>query len=178
MDNLALYILDLVQNSIEAKADHIRIELIENHQLCLMIKDDGSGMSEENVAKAMSPFYTTRKTRKVGMGLSLIKMLAEQTEGDFSIKSTLHQGTELNVCFNHHHIDMPEIGNLGEMIMMIAINPQVNHLDFHYMKAQKDYHFDLDAIRAMFQDTLMDHEVMQGLIQYINQEIDIVRGRL
>ncbi len=178
MDNLALYILDLVQNSIEAKAEHIRVDMVETHQLCLTIKDDGCGMSEENVAKAMSPFYTTRKTRKVGMGLSLIKMLAEQTEGNFSLTSTLNQGTELKVCFNHHHMDMPQMGNLGEMIMMIAIHPQVKHFDFHYTNAPKAYQFDLDAIRTMFQDTLMDHEVMQGLIQYINQEIDIVRGRL
>lgn len=178
MDNLALYILDLVQNSIEANANHILVEMIEDQQLCITIKDDGCGMSEENLQKAISPFYTTRKTRKVGLGLSLIKMLAEQTDGTFEINSVLHQGTELHVCFNHHHMDMLEIGNLGEMVLMIAINTKVNHFDFHYVKDQKKYHFHLDSIREMFQETMMDHEVMQGLIQYINQEIDIVRGRL
>lgn len=178
MDNLALYLLDLVQNSIEAKADHIDLNMIETSHLCFIISDDGCGMSDENVAKVTSPFYTTRKTRRVGMGLSLIKMLAEQTEGSFSITSKLHQGTELKVCFNYHHIDMPDIGNLGEMVMMIAINPNVNHFNFHYIKDLASYHFDLDQIRDMFGMTLTDHQVMQGFIQYINQEIDIVRGRL
>jgi hypothetical protein len=178
MDNLALYILDLVQNSIEAKANHIKVELKEDQHLCLIIQDDGCGMSEETLTKAISPFYTTRKTRNVGMGLSLMKMLTEQTEGTFEVKSTLGLGTTLNACFNHHHIDMPPMGNLGEMIMMIAINSKVNHFVFEYFKGQQSYQFDLDAMKAMFQETLMDHQIMQGLIEYINQEINIVRGRV
>jgi signal transduction histidine kinase len=178
MDNLALYILDLVQNSIEAKANYIKVELKEDQHLCLIIQDDGCGMSEETLKQAISPFYTTRKTRKVGMGLSLIKMLTEQTEGNFEINSALGLGTTLNACFNHQHIDMPPLGNLGEMVMMIAINSNVKHFVFEYIKGQQSYQFDLDTMKAMFQESLMEHQIMQGLIEYINQEIHIVRGRV
>lgn len=178
MDNLALYILDLVQNSLEANASHIKVCLEEDQRLSLIIEDNGCGMNEETLKKAISPFYTTRKTRRVGMGLSLIKMLAEQTEGTFSIESALGLGTTLKASFNHHHLDMPPLGNLGEMIMMIAIHTKVNHFIFEFKKNDQTYQFDLDTIKAMFQESLMDHQIMQGLIEYINQEINIVRGRI
>ena len=178
MDNLALYLLDLVQNSIEAKAHHISLSIVENHCLSITIKDNGCGMDEQTLKKAASPFYTSRKTRHVGLGLSLIHMLTEQTEGTFQLESIPNQGTILKVTFDHHHIDMPPMGNFGDMVMMIAVDSRVHQFIFTYSKQQSTYTFDLAVIKDMFHETLNNHEVMQGLIQYINQEIDIVRGKL
>ena len=89
MKELSLNILDIAQNSVKAKAKNILIKLVETDEtLTLTIQDDGCGMSEETVQNVMNPFYTTRTTRKVGLGIPLLKLAAEQTGGSLSIAST------------------------------------------------------------------------------------------
>ena len=80
MKELSLNILDITQNSISARATLIYITLTEDTDgwLTLAITDDGCGMTEETLRTVMDPFYTTRTTRKVGMGVPLLKMAAEQ----------------------------------------------------------------------------------------------------
>lgn len=89
MKELSLNILDITQNSIAAGASHIRIALEENERgwLTLCIADNGCGMTEETLRRVRDPFYTTRKTRKVGMGISLLQLAAEQTGGSLTIES-------------------------------------------------------------------------------------------
>ena len=86
MKNIALHILDLVQNSARAKAKKVLIAIVEdpgNDRYTLSIEDDGDGMEEGVLQKATDPFYTSRTTRKVGLGLPLIQMNAERTGGSF-----------------------------------------------------------------------------------------------
>ena len=73
MKELSLNILDITQNSLTAGATLVGISLLEDEQgiLTLTISDDGKGMSEEIVKGVTNPFYTTRTTRKVGLGLPL-----------------------------------------------------------------------------------------------------------
>lgn len=87
MDDLATYLYDLLQNSIAAKSKTIELSMIEDLNLTIIIKDDGKGIDEKDINHVTSPFYTTRTTRKVGLGLSFIKMLTEQTDGTFRIES-------------------------------------------------------------------------------------------
>ena len=90
MKNLALHMLDIVQNSIKAEASLVDIYLYQSkkkNRVELVIKDDGKGMSQEMLKKVTDPYTTSRKERKVGLGISLLKQNAEQTNGSFSISS-------------------------------------------------------------------------------------------
>lgn len=177
MDDLAMYLFDLTQNAIRAQAKHIRMTLHEtSDELRLTLSDDGCGMDEQTLEQATSPYFTTRTTRKVGLGLSMIDMVAKQTEGTFKLDSKPGIGTNLYVTFHHHHIDMPAIGNLGEMIMMIAIHQDVSDFTFIYEKEEQSYQFILSDMKTMFQETLSIYSVMDAMTQYINQEINKVRG--
>ena len=115
MKTLSDHILDIVQNSISANATLIEIMVEEDKKkdLCILrIIDNGCGMSKEMLEQASNPFFTTRKTRKVGLGLSLLKQNAEMANGNFKIKSELNKGTEVEATFQHSNIDRPELGDV------------------------------------------------------------------
>ena len=77
MKELSLNILDIVENSVKAGATLTEILIEESSDiLTITVKDDGCGMSDEIEKQVTDPFYTTRTTRKVGLGIPLFKMLA------------------------------------------------------------------------------------------------------
>ncbi len=122
MRELSLHILDIAQNSIKAESEVLRIVVIEDleqDKLIIKIKDDGTGMDSETVAKVVDPFYTTRTTRKVGLGIPLFKSCAETCDGYFEIKSQLGAGTEIIAEFRYSHIDRVPLGNMPETIVTI-----------------------------------------------------------
>ena len=123
MKELSLNILDVAKNSVSAGASLIEVSLSEDSDgiLTLIIKDDGCGMSEETLRGVTDPFYTTRTTRKVGMGLPLLKMAAEQTGGTLKIVSSQKEGesgTELCATFNTKSIDFMPIGDIISSIVV------------------------------------------------------------
>jgi len=178
MDNLSLYLLDLLQNSIKANAKLIELTIYESNHLEIVIKDNGIGMTEKELEVASSPFYTTRTTRKVGLGLAMIKLLTEQTEGSFDLTSQKGVGTILKLSFDHHHLDMPDLGDLGEMIYMISIHQDVEDFIFDYHHNNENYHYQLKEVKDILGDTLNRYSVMQELIKSINNEIEIIRGAI
>ena len=112
MPELALHILDLVQNSVCAGATLIVITIsldTRNDRLTITIEDNGKGMSPEFLEKVTSPFATSRKTRKVGLGIPMFKQLSEMCEGDFSLLSELGRGTKLQASFRASHMDQHAI---------------------------------------------------------------------
>lgn len=178
MDDLATYILDLVQNSITAKSSIIKVSIIEDNLFHLIIDDNGVGMDEMTLQKASSPFFSTRKTRKIGLGLPMIRMLSEQTQGTFNLSSYKNKGTKLDVSFDHTHIDMPPLGDFGDMVVMISIHQDVEELIFTYQKNKNIFTYQLSEIKKMLGITLDDINVINYLKEYINQEINKVRGKL
>ena len=132
MPEISLHILDLVQNSISAQAKHIRILLfssVELDEMSVEIEDDGKGMSEDFLAQVESPFTTTRVTRKVGLGIPLLKLGCEQTGGTFRIESQLGIGTKLKGTYVMSHLDRPPLGDFcGTIHTLIVSNPD---LDFY-----------------------------------------------
>ena len=125
MKELSLNILDVAKNSVAAQASTIEISLLTDSEgkLTLTIKDDGCGMSEQTVRGVTDPFYTTRTTRKVGMGLPLLKLAAEQTGGYVSLESSQapeDHGTTLVAVFDTTSIDfiftIQEVRNLTIII--------------------------------------------------------------
>lgn len=134
MRELALHILDLVQNSIEAGANTVRLEIIEDSgqdTLTIRVSDNGRGMDAETKRRVLDPFVTTRTTRRVGLGLPLIDMSTKRCGGHLHISSAVGQGTVVEAVYQHSHLDRPPLGNMVETVKAIIVaNPE---LDFHYI---------------------------------------------
>jgi hypothetical protein len=135
MKSLSLNILDIVQNSIRAKADDIRIRIFESvtdNIYRITIEDNGTGIPVEIIGNVTDPFVTTRTKRKIGMGLPLLKYHAELTGGGLSIKSHQGEGTEVIATFSFSHLDRQPLGDItGVLIILIAANPGVDFMYCH-----------------------------------------------
>lgn len=121
MKEVSLHLLDVAQNSVAAGAKHIDLLLDEREAgACrLVISDDGKGMTPEFLAQVTDPFTTTRTTRKVGMGLPLLRLMAEQTGGQLRIESQPNVGTTVTALFDAGHIDCPPLGDLPSTVALL-----------------------------------------------------------
>ncbi len=146
MRELSLNVLDIAQNSIVAGATLIELLVKEdsaNDQLTLVIADNGRGMTPEQLAQVRDPFYTTRTTRKVGMGVPLFRMAAEMAGGQLVLSSTLGEGTTVTATFGLTHIDRMPLGDMaGTVSTLIRLNP---YLDFVYRHEVDGQFFELDT---------------------------------
>lgn len=150
MEDLSLHILDIAENSASAGATEIRIGIDEDSAtdvLRIGIQDNGRGISEEVLCKVRDPFYTTRTTRRVGLGLSLLGQATEETEGRMEIHSTEGQGTTVNATFRLSHIDRKPLGNIVDTVMVfIAGNPDIR-LIFTYRNDRGSIGLDTQQIK-------------------------------
>jgi nitrogen fixation/metabolism regulation signal transduction histidine kinase len=136
MDELSLYVLDITMNSVRAGATEIFVELVEDGEwLTFSVRDNGCGMTSEQIKKLSDPFFTTRKTRKVGLGIPFLTMLAEMTGGYVKITS-VHEsespehGTQTVARFGKNHIDFIPLGDMVETVKtLIQGAPEI---DFTY----------------------------------------------
>ena len=146
MRELSLHILDIAENGITAGADWIKILVEENRSMDLLtmtIKDNGQGMPAEKIEKLSDPFVTSRTTRRVGLGLSLLAAAAERCEGRLTVETEPGAGTEVRVTFRHSHIDRAPVGDMAATITTLIMgNPQV---DFVYTHIINDEEFTLDT---------------------------------
>ena len=135
MQDIASHIMDIVKNSIRANAGKVEILVGENPQLdsyVLSIKDNGDGMDSETLARITDPFYTSRKVRKVGLGIPLLKHNAEATGGNIEISSEKGKGTSVTANFTPSHIDMPPEGDVaGTIVLMLIANPNIELIYKH-----------------------------------------------
>ena len=163
MKELSLNILDITENSTKAKAELIKIEIIDdNVTLTIKITDDGVGMTEEVLLSVANPFYTTRTTRKVGMGIPLFRLAAEQTGGSLSIESK-HidefpdtHGTTITAVFNKNHIDFTPLGDIVSTITtLIQGHPNIDFV-FEHKSANFEVSLDTREIRAVLDDVPLD----------------------
>lgn len=144
MKELSLFLLDIAKNSVEAGAELTEVSLIEDGgKLTLRVSDNGSGMAPEFLARVTDPFTTTRTTRKVGMGIPLLKMTAEMTGGSFQIRSTMGVGTCVAATFMIASLDMPPLGDIaGSVVTLIQGSPDQ---DFLYTRVRNGTGFSLDT---------------------------------
>ena len=178
MRELSLNILDIAQNSITAGASLITIEVNENtidHTLLIGIYDNGKGMSEEQVKSVIDPFFTTRTTRKVGMGIPLFKMAAEQTGGRLEIKSEIGVGTEVRAYFKTDNVDFTPLGDVASTVqMLITMNTDRDFLYKHSVDG-KEFVADTREIKAILGDVPLDtYEVSQWLIDFIKENTEVL----
>lgn len=153
MKDLSMHIMDIAQNSVRAKAQLVHVAVLEKGEdLIIQVEDDGTGMDAETVAKVTDPFYTSRTTRKVGLGIPLIKQNAEQTDGKLDLTSELGKGTILRAIFGRYHIDRPPMGDIpGTMAMLISGNPDLDFV-FSYEKDGETYRLDSREVKEILGD--------------------------
>ncbi len=140
MQDLSLHILDVVENSIAAGAGEVGIlitEDTEGDRLSLEIRDDGRGMDEETRNRVLDPFYTTRTTRRVGLGLPMLAQAAREGGGGLELESTPGQGTTVRAVFQLSHPDRKPLGDIAETLQMIVVGRPELDLLFEYEKDSK-----------------------------------------
>ena len=173
MTEISLNVLDIAQNSIKAKATLIEISVLidtKADRMTIIIKDNGCGMSEEQVEKVIDPFFTTRTTRKVGLGVSFFKMAAEMTGGSFSITSCQGEGTTDTAEFVISSIDRMPLGDIsGTIETLIIYNTDI---DFLYKYKVDDEEFELSTaeMREMLDGIPLDTpEVKAYIREYLSE---------
>ena len=182
MTELSLHVLDVAENSTKAGATLVTISVdIQSTEdnIIISIIDDGCGMTAEQVAKVTDPFYTTRTTRKVGLGVPFFKMAAEATGGNFSIQSEPGVGTTVRAVFGLSHIDRMPLGDMNATIhQLIVMHPEC---DFLYIYQYNDRQFTLDTreFKEILGDIPFDvPEVSAYLQQYLSEnESEVNQGQ-
>jgi hypothetical protein len=179
MKSLAYHMLDIVQNALRAGATLVETDVVEDEQkelFRLQVADNGRGMDRATLQRAMDPYYTSRKSRHVGLGLSLLKQNSERTGGTFCIDSTPGEGTTVRADFVRSHIDLPAIGDLpGTLHQLIVANPG---RDFVYRHAFNSKSFVLDTreIKQALEGWPIDHPGLRNdlreLIESYFQELN------
>lgn len=181
MPEISLNILDVAQNSISAGSLMTEIEICidtASDTLEVMIADNGSGMTQDQAARVVDPFFTTRTTRKVGLGVPFLKMAAEFAGGSYSMESEPGKGTKISAVFGLRHIDRMPLGDMaGTMISMIGSNPDLDFI-FRYSVDKNSFIMDTREIRQVLEGIpLCEPEVLNYISEYINENIDAVGVR-
>lgn len=176
MRELSLHILDIAENSVAAKAARIDITIAESRpreELTVTICDNGCGMTPEQLAQVSDPFYTTRTTRKVGMGVSLFRLAAEQTGGHLTLESAIGKGTKLLALFHTAHVDCIPLGDIAATLAtLLSMNESIY---FCYRHSVDGREFCLDT--AELEQVLdgvprSDAQVALWLQEYIREQIE------
>lgn len=178
MDELSLHILDIVQNSISAKATFIEIKVVDDSKedkIEIEILDNGIGMSEDEIEKVESPFYTTKGYKKVGLGIPLLKQIALSTDGEFKIESKKGEFTKIYASFKRSHPDTPPIGNLKDTILTLMCTSQNFDIKFQYRKDEKIFEIDTREIKKNLGDIPLNHpEVIKFLRNYLEENFKLL----
>ena len=182
MKELSLNVLDISQNSISAGATTVGISLIEGEDkvLTLRISDNGCGMSKETVERVTNPFYTTRTTRKVGLGVPLLKLAAEQAGGSLSIESkTVEEspsdhGTVVTATFHTDSIDFTPVGDMvSTMCVIIQGHPEIDY-SFRHKTPSFDVSLETSEMREVLGEevSLGEPEIIEWLSEYLKQQYE------
>jgi anti-sigma regulatory factor (Ser/Thr protein kinase) len=171
--DLSLHILDIAENSINAGARNIEIEIDENIKkdlLMIKISDDGIGMDAEMKEKVTDPFVTSRTTRKVGLGLPLLKLAAEIANGKLIIESVKAKGTKITATFQLSHIDRKPLGKVSDTILtLVAGNPEVG-IKFRHKRNGYEFDFSsLEFIEKVRSEGLNSTEILLMVKRHLNE---------
>lgn len=176
MNNLSMHILDIVQNSISGGASFIEVKVCVQtgkNIFEILIADNGSGMDEELLNHVTDPYITTRTTRKVGLGLPLLKHSAEQANGFIKVYSEKNCGTKVYAMFQDDHIDRPDLGDIaGTIVLIVAANPEI---DLKYIHQVNDYQyiFDTKEIKEALDGMPINNpKIRKYLKEMINENIN------
>lgn len=180
MNDLSLHVIDIIQNSLSAGATRIELTVEEDTAADLMrivIGDNGRGMTGEQVRNLADPFFTTRTTRRVGMGIPLFRQSAEQAGGSLAVVSEPGKGTTVTATFKHSHVDRPPLGDMANsVILMVSANPETDFV-LNYIFNGEEYSFDTVEVReALDGMPLNDTHVIAMLNEMVAENIkDLIK---
>lgn len=173
MQELSLNILDIAQNSVRAGATLTCITVAENTEtdrMTIIIEDNGCGMTSEQIRHVIDPFFTTRTTRKVGLGVPFFKMAAELTGGGLNIDSKVGVGTVVTAKFGLSNIDRMPLGDMSATFCsLVQCNPNLDFCYVHRVNA-KEMTADTRQFREVLQGVPLDTPEVIGFIgEYIKE---------
>ncbi len=164
MNELSLHILDICENSISANASLIEITIEENtknNTYTITITDDGHGMNKKTLSQVSDPFFTTRTTRKVGLGISLFKLACELTGGTFQIDSIEHEGTLIKAEFVRDHVDRAPLGDIEDTLTVLLMNESGIDIRYVHIVDNQRYYFDSREVKQVLDDVpITDYNVI------------------
>ena len=180
MVELSLHVLDLIENSVEAGATTVWVSVRESldlNAIFLSIEDDGRGMDPDLLERVTDPFVTTRTTRRVGLGIPLLKQVAEACGGELRISSEKGKGTTVVARFSRDHIDRPPIGDMAATVAVaLATNPGTRFV-YRHEGASGAFEFDsFEVARALGDVPVTDPAVVQWVKQYLRERIEQAQG--
>lgn len=173
MRELSLNILDIAENSFKAGANLVEVSVVqEGNILSIAIDDDGCGMNSELLSRVTDPFTTTRTTRRVGMGIPLIKMQAELCGGKFSIWSEEGVGTKVKATFEIDNVDRPPLGDIADTVVSMIGNLGTAELVFYFKAFGSEFTLDTRAVKAELEGIEINTpEILIFLREMINENI-------
>jgi len=179
MNDLSLHIIDIIQNSLSAGASLIKLTVGEKSSenlLFIEIEDNGKGMTPEQVNSLDDPFFTSRTTRRVGMGIPLFRDSARQSGGSLVVTSQPGKGTKVIATFELNNIDCPPLGDIANsLILMVSANPNVNFF-FRYIFEENVYVFDTIEIKEILDGLpINDPSVIRMLTSMVDANIQDMR---
>lgn len=183
MREIALHLLDIAENSVAAESKNISIHIHEDllHDLLMVsVIDDGRGMDAETAQQVQDPFYTTRNTRNVGLGIPLLKLAAEQAEGRFSLQSQPGKGAWVEAEFRHSNIDRMPLGDLSSTFLTLLVaHPKIDWTFLYRVtdrnKASRDFLFESAELKSELGDiSLTEPEVLTFLRGVIEEGLEAV----
>lgn len=179
MKELSLNILDIIENSLKAKAKNIELTIVEDDSkdlLLIEIKDDGVGMDEALLKEVFDPFMTTSKNKKVGLGIPLLKLEAELCDGGVFIESKMGLETIVKVYFKKSHIDVPPLGDLpATIVSIIATHPEVN-LKFKHVVNNRTFEISTEDLRKTCEESLCTPLVLSSIKTFLEEKIKELHG--
>ena len=180
MQELSLNVLDIAQNSVRANATEIGIEVAEDEtldRLSIIISDNGCGMTPEQVSRVVDPFYTTRTTRKVGLGVPFFKMAAEMAGGEFSITSEPGCGTIVKATFQRSHIDRMPLGDMPQTICCLMCMNEAINFTYVYRFNDRVFTVSTEELKAVLDGVPMNHpQVMQFINEFLQEHMEALQN--
>jgi anti-sigma regulatory factor (Ser/Thr protein kinase) len=171
MKDLSLHIMDIVENSINAGAHTVKIKIIEDTKenlLLIEIADNGRGMDNNTIKKAVDPFFTTKNKKRTGLGLAFLAQAAKESMGDISITSKKGKGTKISASFQYNHIDRKPLGNIEKtLVVLIAGNPDIDFVCEH-KRENRMYKLDTLKLKKILENIPINHP---KVIKYIKDDI-------
>jgi hypothetical protein len=171
MRELSEHILDVLYNAVEAGARRVQVSITEDlraDRLQITVTDDGRGLTAAEARKVLDPFYTTRATRHVGLGIPLLAEAARACEGDLSVHSQPGVGTTVTAWFRHSHVDRQPLGDLATTLMTILVGQPELELEYHHECDGRSFHFSTAQAREAAGDLSFSHPaVARWLREYL-----------
>jgi anti-sigma regulatory factor (Ser/Thr protein kinase) len=171
---LSLHVLDILENALAAGATLIELEISEStaqNRLTIRVSDNGRGMDANTLRRVTDPFFTTRTTRQVGLGLPLLKAAAQRCNGDLTISSQPGVGTQVLAEFQRDHIDRAPLGDMKSTVLGLILAERPCDLSYEHRVDERSFCLDTRDLRCILGDVPLTHpQARAWLEEYLDQE--------